>query len=167
MVMSKPDQRADAGLEGPNTGSEAVDALIFAAHRVRTAADATLRAHGLSFPSFKLLRALAGADRGMREVSDILRLSPRTITDMIDTLEARGLVARQAHPTDRRVTLLHLTEAGARHLADAAFDAEGVARDAISPLDHDEQQTLRRLLERVCAPGSPGLSRQSQSVRET
>lgn len=140
----------------PRTGSDAVDAILYAAHRVRTAADAALRDHGLSLPSHKLLRALAGGDRSMREISQVLHVSPRTITDMIDTLEGRGLVARCAHATDRRITLLRLTEAGARELAAAGTAAERVAASAISGLDQDEQHVLQSLLERVCAPvGQP------------
>jgi DNA-binding MarR family transcriptional regulator len=92
----------------------------------------------------------------MREISQVLHVSPRTITDMIDSLEGRGLVARCAHATDRRVTLLRLTEAGARELAAASTGAERVAAAAISALDADEQQTLQSLLERVCVPaGKP------------
>jgi DNA-binding MarR family transcriptional regulator len=140
----------------PRTGSDAVDAILYAAHRVRTAADAALREHGLSLPSHKLLRALAGGDCSMREISQVLHVSPRTVTDMIDTLEGRGLVARCAHATDRRVTLLRLTEAGARELAAAGTAAEQVAAAAISGLDQDEQHVLQSLLERVCAPvGQP------------
>jgi DNA-binding MarR family transcriptional regulator len=138
----------------PRTGSDAVDAILYAAHRVRTAADAALRDHGLSLPSHKLLRALAGGDRSMREISQVLHVSPRTITDMIDTLEGRGLVARCAHATDRRITLLRLTEAGARELAAAGTAAERVAASAISGLDQDEQHVLQSLLERVCVPGT-------------
>ena len=100
----------------PETGSDAVDAILYAAHRIRTAADAALRDHGLSLSGLKLLKALAGGDRSMREVSQVLHVSPRTVTDLIDGLEARGLVARGPHPSDRRVTLLHLTEAGTREL---------------------------------------------------
>jgi DNA-binding MarR family transcriptional regulator len=140
----------------PRTGSDAVDAILFAAHRIRIAADAALREHGLSLPSHKLLRALAAGDRSMREISQVLHVSPRTITDMIDSLEGRGLVARCAHATDRRVTLLRLTEAGARELEAASTGAERVAAAAISALDGDEQQTLQSLLERVCVPvGKP------------
>ena len=95
------------------TGSDAVDAILYAAHRIRTSADAALREHGLSLPGLKLLTALAGGDRSMREISQVLHVSPRTVTDMIDTLEGRGLVARCAHATDRRITLLRLAEAGA------------------------------------------------------
>ena len=101
----------------PETGSDAVDAILYAAHRIRTAADAALRDHGLSLSGLKLLKALAGGDRSMREVSQVLHVSPRTVTDLIDGLEARGLVVRGPHPSDRRVTLLHLTEAGAANWA--------------------------------------------------
>ncbi|MGB6458123.1 MAG: MarR family transcriptional regulator, partial [Streptosporangiaceae bacterium] len=96
----------------PQTGHDVIDALLYAAHRVRTAADARLRERGLSLQGYKLMRGLENSDRSMREISDVLHVSPRTITDMIDGLQARGLVARRAHPADRRVTLVHLTEAG-------------------------------------------------------
>ena len=89
----------------------------------------------------------------MREISQVLHVSPRTVTDMIDTLEGRGLVARCAHATDRRITLLRLTEAGARELATASTASERVAAAAISALDEDEQRTLQSLLERVCVRG--------------
>jgi DNA-binding MarR family transcriptional regulator len=134
----------------PRTGSDAVDAILYAAHRIRTSADAALREHGLSLPGLKLLTALASGDRSMREISQVLHVSPRTVTDMIDTLEGRGLVARCAHATDRRITLLRLTEAGARELATASTAAERVAATAISALDEDEQRALQSLLERVC-----------------
>jgi DNA-binding MarR family transcriptional regulator len=134
----------------PRTGSDAVDAILYAAHRIRTSADAALREHGLSLPALKLLTALASGDRSMREISQVLHVSPRTVTDMIDTLEGRGLVARCAHATDRRITLLRLTEAGARELATASTASERVAATAISALDEDEQRTLQGLLERVC-----------------
>ena len=134
----------------PRTGSDAVDAILYAAHRIRTSADAALREHGLSLPGLKLLTALASGDRSMREISQVLHVSPRTVTDMIDTLEGRGLVARCAHATDRRITLLRLTEAGARELATASTASERVAATAISALDEDEQRALQSLLERVC-----------------
>jgi DNA-binding MarR family transcriptional regulator len=138
----------------PATGSDAVDAIIYAAHRIRITTGAALREHGLSLSSLKLLRALADGDRSMREVSQALHVSPRTITDMIDGLEARGLVARCPHPSDRRVTRLHLTGAGTHELAGASTAAERVAVAAIGSLDQDEQHVLCSFLERVCVPAS-------------
>ena len=133
----------------PETGSDTVDAILFAAHRVRTDADAALRAHGLSLSGLKLLRALAAGDRSMREISQVLRVSPRTVTDLIDGLQARGLVARGPHPTDRRVTMACLTTAGAAELAAASAVSERVAAAAVGGLDPAEQQTLCALLHRV------------------
>jgi DNA-binding MarR family transcriptional regulator len=133
----------------PQTGTDAVDAILYAAHRIRTSADAALREHGLSLSGLKLLKALAGEDRSMREISQALHVSPRTVTDLIDGLEARGLVTRGPHPSDRRITLLHLTDAGRRELASANAAAETVAASAVCALDADEQHSLQALLDRV------------------
>ena len=93
----------------PDTGNEVVDALIFAAHRVRTAADSALRECGLSFPGYKLLRALENSDRPMREISTELHIAARTVTDIADGLEARGLVIRRASPARRSSREARLT----------------------------------------------------------
>jgi DNA-binding MarR family transcriptional regulator len=138
----------------PQTGNEALDAVLYAAHRARYAADARLRECGLSLSSYKLMRALENSDRSMREVGDVLHISPRTVTDMIDGLEGRGLVARGPHPADRRVTLLHLTPEGRALLATAAAGAEQASRDAVSGLSPDDQQTLRRLADQIAPPAA-------------
>jgi DNA-binding MarR family transcriptional regulator len=133
----------------PNTGYDVVDAILFAARRIRTSADAALRQSGLSLSAYKLLRALEHADQSMREVSDVLQVSPRTVTDMIDGLEARGIVSRLAHPADRRVTLLHLTEDGHRQLAAAGALADASHAAAISGLSGQDRRTLGHLLDQV------------------
>jgi len=137
----------------PQTGHEVVDALLNAAHRVRNAADARLREFGLSLQGYKLMRALAYSDLSMREISEALHISPRTVTDIADGLEARGLVSRCAHQADRRVTLVHLTEAGREQLTAAAAGAERHARAVVADLSKADQQTLRGLLDRVAPAG--------------
>lgn len=47
-----------------------------------------------------------------RELSDALYVTARNVTGLIDALETNGLVARSPHPTDRRATLISLTEKG-------------------------------------------------------
>lgn len=133
----------------PQTGNDVVDALIYAAHRVRNAADARLRECGISFPSYKLMRALENSDRSMREISEILHISARTVTDMIDALQARGLVDRYPHASDRRVTLVRLTPDGQRQFAAAGAAAEQASRAAIEGLRPQDQRTLQDLLGRV------------------
>ncbi len=138
----------------PQTGDDVVDAILYAAHRVRTAADARLRECGLSLPAYKLLRALENSDRSMREISEILHISPRTVTDMIDGMETRGFVARCPHPADRRVTLLRLTPDGRSQLATAASRAQRASRAAVGELGAQDRRTLRALLDQV-APADP------------
>ena len=140
----------------PKTGHDVVDAILYAAHRILTAADARLREFGLSLPAYKLMRALENSDQSMREVSEILHVSPRTVTDMIDGLSARGLVARGPHPADRRVTLLRLTPDGHRQLAAAAALADQSHRAAISGLSSQDQQMLRDLLDQVAPAAEAG-----------
>jgi DNA-binding MarR family transcriptional regulator len=137
-------RRVDRG-----TGDAVVNALTHAAHRVRVAVDARLRADGLSLSSFKLLDALVADPLSMREVSDLLHVAPRTVTDLIDGLEAHGLVARRPHPSDRRVTLLEVTEQGASRYRQAKREADIVRDAAVCALDDNERRTLIGLLERI------------------
>jgi len=52
-----------------------------------------------------------------RALADALKVSPRNITGLVDGLVATGYVTRKPHPTDRRATLVSLTEHGASTLA--------------------------------------------------
>src|SRR3954466_396577 len=47
-----------------------------------------------------------------RELADVERVRPPTMTKIVGKLEELGLVARTPHPTDRRQVILAPTEAG-------------------------------------------------------
>lgn len=47
-----------------------------------------------------------------RELADVERVQPPTMTKIVGKLEERGLVARTPHPTDRRQVILAATERG-------------------------------------------------------
>jgi DNA-binding MarR family transcriptional regulator len=137
----------------PDTGSATVDAILHAAHRVRQAVDAELRAQGLSLSSYKVLRALDLEARSMRALSDVLRVAPRTITDIVDGLEKRGLAERSAHPHDRRVTVIRITVDGSEQLRHARRTVERPVTASVGSLTGSEQATLVALLERVDPAG--------------
>ncbi|MDQ3827070.1 MAG: MarR family transcriptional regulator, partial [Actinomycetota bacterium] len=48
----------------------------------------------------------------MRVMGERLQLHPTSVTNIVDRLQADGLVERSGHPTDRRTTLVTITEAG-------------------------------------------------------
>jgi len=57
-----------------------------------------------------------------RELAAALGVSARNVTGLVDALEATGFVLRGPHPTDRRATLVSLTEHG--HTVAAALRAD-------------------------------------------
>jgi DNA-binding MarR family transcriptional regulator len=67
-----------------------------------------------------------------RELSQLLGVTPRNVTALVDALEAAGLVSREPHPRDRRATLVTLTERG--HATAASLDAD---REAFAALLFD------------------------------
>lgn len=54
------------------------------------------------------------SDEGLKvsDISRILGLTPPTVTQLINSLEAKDMVRRQADPLDRRVVRIKLTEGG-------------------------------------------------------
>ena len=57
------------------------------------------------------------------ELAAHLRVAPRSVTDVVDALEERGLVAREPDPTDRRATVLALTASGRWLVKTPGFNA--------------------------------------------
>jgi DNA-binding MarR family transcriptional regulator len=72
-----------------------------------------------------------------RDLSRALACTPRNVTGLVDGPESRGLVARRSHPTDRRATLVTLTERGDRAAARMQADLgarQQASRWAIEPI---------------------------------
>jgi DNA-binding MarR family transcriptional regulator len=70
-------------------------------------------AGGFTYPRLRVLETLhCKGPAMMRTLADGLGLSARNLTAVADGLEADGLVRRAPHPTDRRATILELTDAG-------------------------------------------------------
>src|SRR3954468_17392648 len=79
-----------------------------------------------------------------RELADVERVQPPTMTKIVGKLEQRGLVARTPHPTDRRQVILAATEEG--RAVYAQFEKarnEWLARQ-LAELAPDERDTLER-----------------------
>ena len=77
-----------------------------------------LAAEGLTVPRAHLLwRLHHDGPATQRALAEALEVSPRNITGLVDGLADTGFVTREAHPSDRRATLVSLTEHGRRTLA--------------------------------------------------
>ncbi|HEY0239643.1 MAG TPA: MarR family transcriptional regulator [Friedmanniella sp.] len=78
-----------------------------------------------------------------------LRVDRTTMVGLLDGLEAKGLVARQADPRDRRRNVVALTEVGRQTLAQARAGSDEAERQLLGGLSSSEATQLRALLARV------------------
>src|SRR5213594_437765 len=78
-----------------------------------------------------------------------VELTSGAITTAVDRLESRGLVTREAHPSDRRARIVRLTAAGKEQAA-KIFAGHKAAMDvAASALSKTERATLIALLKKL------------------
>ena len=88
----------------------------------------------------------------LSDLADRLRIAPRSTTEVVDGLEERGLVERQADPTDRRATLIALTEEGGK-VAEAIRLARTAEAEAFfGTLSASDQAHLSRILAQLRDP---------------
>ena len=131
-------------------GSEIPIALrtaYLALHR-RTAV--TLAAHGVTADQFVLLATLArGNALTQRELGRRMSSDPSTVRAMLVLLEKRGLVERDAHPTDARARTVALTAEGKRTFRKLWAAGEPIRRWMLGALRPDEADKLVGLLARV------------------
>ena len=88
-----------------------------------------------------------------RQICAALDILPPNLVGMVKALQARELVVRKPHPSDRRAQGLHLTAAGQKLHRQAQATATELEGEATSALTPDEVQTLIGLLRKVYRRG--------------
>jgi DNA-binding MarR family transcriptional regulator len=110
----------------------------------RKVADAT----GLPFSRARALWRLERGPLSLAELAQDMGTDAPATTVLINALEARGLVKREAHPNDRRAKQVSLTVAGRRMLAVIA-NLTDEPPTALTDLPQEELAALRRTLEKL------------------
>ena len=75
-------------------------------------------------------------------LAEILEVEPISLLRILDKLEARGLVERRQHPTDRRIWLLYLTASAHPSLALLRVIGEATRAEALAHLSEPERDGL-------------------------
>jgi DNA-binding MarR family transcriptional regulator len=127
-------------------GMAAITSLMRAHQIALSRVETVLRPFGITFARYEVLMLLYLSRRGslpMRTIGSRLQVHQTSVTNAVDRLEAAGLVARKAHPTDRRATLIELTghgrdvaEQATEVLNEAVFARPGLSPDAVATLLH-------------------------------
>jgi len=87
--------------------------------------DALLRPHGLTFARYEALVLLRFSREGtlpLRLIGQRLMVHPTSVTNIVNRLEAQGLVTRRPNPADGRGTLAEITTAGREVVGRATKD---------------------------------------------
>jgi len=136
--------------------SHRCDEMLVALRRVMRAVDlhsrSLIRSHGLTTPQALILKVAATgealpAGRLARQVS----LSQATVTDILNRLEARGLVRRIRSSEDRRQVLVEATPAGRELMLSSPPLLQERFADRFAALQDWEQSMLVASLQRIAA----------------
>lgn len=85
----------------------------------------------------------------LSELAGRLRIAPRSATEVVDDLQARGMVARHADPADRRATLVALTPSGAEAGTSIRAARQAEAERFFAALNATDRADLARVLRRL------------------
>jgi DNA-binding MarR family transcriptional regulator len=97
----------------------------------------------------------ASPGRTMGSLAEEWKCDASTATWIVDRLEAKGLVERRPHPTDRRVKLVVLTPRGTRTRA-KQMERMYIPPPELLDLDLEELMTLRRAVAKLAPRRTPG-----------
>ncbi len=136
------------------TASEVVMTLIATSHRLQRVFNTRLsRQKGavkLSGPRLRLLLAVEEVGRlRMGDVAEDLGITARTVTTLVDALEREELLARLPDPTDRRATLLELTEKARSQFEQVRRLQMELGEELVAALDTQQRRLLLDLLSRL------------------
>jgi DNA-binding MarR family transcriptional regulator len=110
----------------------------------------THRPGELSFAQYSLLFALGdGGELSAGELALAADVSAATVTQMLDSLAAAGLVQRVRSERDKRVVLTSLTPRGSDLLAERGARFEPRWRRTLAEFSDDELRTAAMVLDRL------------------
>lgn len=133
---------------------ELAEALIFTAHTLKQFGKVCMEVSQLG-PQLSMARAHllaevaeAGSVR-MGDLSQILGVTPRNVTALVDAIERERLIERRGDPTDRRAILLALSAEGHALIDEINQVQQSISERMFAPLNAAERLQLYGLLQRV------------------
>lgn len=122
--------------------------FLRAAHAIERRLDEALDTVGLSVPKYSALTKLvqAGEPLALSELAARMTCVRSNITQLVDRLEADGLVRRVEDPRDRRSVRAALTPLGEERQAAGAELMEGLHEEVAAKLSGIDREALLRAL---------------------
>src|SRR4051812_17623773 len=133
------------------TGRTGLFAVLHASSVLESRVEARLSEVGLSLAKLAALHHLtqAGGALPFGQLADRLSCVKSNVTQLVDRLEADGLVSRTSDPNDRRSRLAVLTDAGRSAYAKGSEIQMEAERELFGVLSPAESETLHALLGKL------------------
>ncbi|OZF53046.1 MarR family transcriptional regulator [Rhodococcus sp. 14-2470-1b] len=90
-----------------------------------------------------------------RDIANMTRTTPASVSSLLQGLEARGLIERRPDPANERIKRVYATESGSALIAGFDDAMRAIEDKILGPLDDDERITLHALLSKVTAKLAP------------
>ena len=125
--------------------------VLHASSVLESRVEASLSEVGLSLAKLAALHQLteAGDSLPLGQLADRLSCVKSNVTQLVDRLEADGLVNRTGDPNDRRSRIAVLTDAGRSAFAKGTEIRMRVEREMFGALTIQESETLHQLLAKL------------------
>ena len=133
-------------------GTEALAAVRILGKKMHTLMERWADHYGLSEGRFQILVRLHHQPDGrltMGDLAEMLDVSPRTVTGLVDNLERDGLAKRVDDPTDRRSVYAELTDQGRERVKALWRDAAGGQAHLTRGFSESELIQLRNRLRQA------------------
>ena len=135
------------------TATECAMNLVLTAELLEKRISSLLQPFDLSPATGLVLSILADSETlvSPNQIADRLIISRASVTSLLDSLEKRGFVKRQPHPSDRRMLLVELTDSGSQVANQFRPIVHQHQKVWLSGLDKTEQEQLIQTLHRLQA----------------
>jgi DNA-binding MarR family transcriptional regulator len=128
-----------------------------------------VRGHDLTFARYEVLTWLATdpeSSLALSWISKTLRIPPATVTNIIDRLEADGLVRRVPHPSDARTTLAVITDRGRKVATEATRDLNANVYERIALSERDRTRLVDFLAQLRASGNEFDVERSDEVIEE-
>lgn len=125
--------------------------IILVARRYRAMLDEQLRPLGYGTARMEALSTIARSKEPSAQIAIAKRIGIEgpTLTRMLDTLEADGLVVRRQDPNDRRTKLIELTSEGEAALEEIMRVAHAFRTTVLKTLTDDDLDQVNEVTDKL------------------
>ena len=160
--MNNPRHASDVPAKSPRRGrAQAVPRRPFvedylaallaqASHLISSEFHKVARDHGFSVSEWRVLASLAGGDAiSIGRLAQISVMKQPTVTRLLDRMAQKGNVERLPHDSDRRITLVRITDEGERTVGRLVELAREHEDRVLEPFGLESAEALKSTLRRM------------------